>query len=219
MNAVALLCFVCLLPAVVALGFVNSQLPQIPRFNKNAHVVGKVDPRLKSALTYVQEFAPWHDNVLLSVEQSNFELEAQNYRYATVVAVGPNIKHTTELYEGATVMVDATCVSMWSNAASFLAKYPMHTALSRSMPGRYVNGISLNNAHPWTMNNRQTSTTEAEIDSNQQYNYLVCPEGNIVALINGQNEWGANRADKHTSYIQKPTYHKDTYPEFWLKAD
>lgn len=79
------------------------------------------------------------------------------------------------LVEGATVLVNPSCLSTWTQA-DFLARYPLHYTLARSMVGKYVNGVSLNNGNGFTLNLDNLQ------DANQLYNYLVCPESMLMGV-------------------------------------
>eukprot|EP00994_Dinema_validum_P003878 NODE_1895_length_817_cov_307.023438_g1495_i0.p1 GENE.NODE_1895_length_817_cov_307.023438_g1495_i0~~NODE_1895_length_817_cov_307.023438_g1495_i0.p1 ORF type:complete len:229 (-),score=59.32 NODE_1895_length_817_cov_307.023438_g1495_i0:130-756(-) len=206
MNA-ALLGLLLFASCVNGLGFVNSQTSTIPMYSKKGHAVGMVDPRMKFAPTYVQELEVWHDNVLLSLEQANHDQEWSD-QHAIVVRAGGKVKSAL-LTEGARVLINTACTTLWTQA-TFQAKYPLHATLSKSMEGKYVNGVSLNNGWGWTLNDR----TDV-VNSNQQYNYLVCKESAILGVIE-EESFGANRADKFTSRILKPTFGSKIHPEFWL---
>jgi hypothetical protein len=208
MSLITIFCFLCVtIPSVLSLGFVNSQIPQIPQYFQSLYGVGKVDPRLKFRPTYTQQLAPWGSRVLLSVQQARTSQSWTNNR-AVVVRAGAAVTDPL-LYEGALVIVDPACTSFWT-AATYMVANPLYVGRAAAMEGAYVNGVSLNNANPLTLNADLLSNLIPNIparnaaDANQQYNYVLCPETQIRGVIEKET-WGANRAKMFTSRILKPT--------------
>jgi azurin len=220
MRSLTFLVVFCLaLPTAFSLGFMNSQLPVIPQSATPGVLVGKVDPSLKFAPSYVQQLKPFSNGVLLSIQQAAAN-QAWSQNRAVVVRPSAVIAAAEPLLvEGATVTVSAACTAVFLTAADVTTKYPGlvgHPAKINSLIGKYVNGVSLNNGNPLTLHTvKPSATTTSPFDetaSNQQHNYVLCQTTDIYGVINKET-WGANRANIFTSRITKPVFGTTTHPD------
>eukprot|EP00995_Heteronema_vittatum_P000493 NODE_1065_length_1078_cov_1200.986395_g740_i3.p2 GENE.NODE_1065_length_1078_cov_1200.986395_g740_i3~~NODE_1065_length_1078_cov_1200.986395_g740_i3.p2 ORF type:complete len:241 (+),score=112.10 NODE_1065_length_1078_cov_1200.986395_g740_i3:55-723(+) len=208
------------LPSVLSLGFYNQQLATNAHYNNKGHTIGKNDPRLNFPPNYVQELAPWHDFVLLSLEQAR-DNNGWNYNHATVVRVGPMVTETDLLKEGATVIISDACKAVWASKAEYLAAYPLHEIYAASTRGRFKNGVSLNNAWAYNLNtdaehqSGQNANKFANLNANQQFNYLVCKESEIYGVV-GEEWGGADRGKDGLPRMNKPDYSNNAQPQFWV---
>eukprot|EP01001_Neometanema_parovale_P010712 NODE_6950_length_804_cov_299.616740_g6714_i0.p1 GENE.NODE_6950_length_804_cov_299.616740_g6714_i0~~NODE_6950_length_804_cov_299.616740_g6714_i0.p1 ORF type:complete len:233 (+),score=83.23 NODE_6950_length_804_cov_299.616740_g6714_i0:58-699(+) len=203
----------CLVCGSTALAYFNPQNPQVANYVASGHAVGKVDPRMKFGPTFNQELQPWGDRVLLSLKQADAQTEwAQNR--AIVVRPGTGVTDKA-ITEGATVVITDACQAKWTTA-TFSTAYPLHGVQSLAMDGKYVNGVSLNNNNPATLNNMFQGQIMEDRNSNQQHNYLLCPSSAIVGIVNTET-WGNNRADAASTQLATPTGHTQQFPQFWMQ--